>query len=190
MNLLDMIQDSERFILRFFYPIEASSSHLYHSALPWSPISSLVRTLYQDQISTEAKMSNAIDDSWDASIRTIQTLNTVVHIAFSHKDDSIAVSEIGSVEIFETLTGHHRATLTSPEIAGMLWSLTFSPDDTLLASGHSDGIISVWDLQTGGLVCSLKGHTEAVKLVAFSPCGTIIVSCSDNKTVRIWNVLL
>ena len=134
-------------------------------------------------------MLNAVDASWDASMRTIQIRDPVSSITFSPKDDSIAVSEVGFVEIFETLTGHRRATLTRPEFAGIFLSLTFSPDDTLLATGHRGGIISVWDLQTGGLVWSLKEHTEAVESVAFSPCGTMIASGSNDNTVRIWNVL-
>lgn len=34
----------------------------------------------------------------------------------------------------------------------------------------------------------LTGHEGAVSSVCFSPCGTLIVSGSDDKTVRIWDV--
>jgi len=47
-DLLNIMKDGERFILRFFDAIAASACHIYHSALPWSPGSSLIRSLYQD----------------------------------------------------------------------------------------------------------------------------------------------
>jgi hypothetical protein len=181
-NLLDIMKDSERFILRFFDVIGASACHLYHSALPWSPRSSLVRGLYQDQISTEVKKVNAIDDSWDASTRKIETQDSVDYMAFSHSDGFIAVSEIDQVEVFETLTGHRQATFTWLDNT-YCQALAFSPDDALLTTGHSDGKIILWDLQTGGRVCSFEGYIDLVQSVAFSPCETMIASCSSDHTV-------
>jgi hypothetical protein len=69
-GLFAIIKDSERFLLRFFDVIESSATHIYESALHLSPSSSLVRSLYGDQILTDVRISG-IDDSWDALIRTI-----------------------------------------------------------------------------------------------------------------------
>jgi WD40 repeat protein len=79
-------------------------------------------------------MLNAIDDLWDASMRSIPVHSDVLYIAFSHKEDLIAVGELGCVEVFETLTGRHQARFTSDETAEC-WALAFSPDSTLLATG-------------------------------------------------------
>jgi len=131
-------------------------------------------------------MLNAIEDLWDASTRSIPTNKLVNLIAFSHEDDFIAVGELCCV-VFETLTGHQRARFTSDKTA-RYWALAFSPDGTLLATGRDDGVIDMWDLQTGGLVSGLEGHIDVVRSVAFSPCGTMIASCLEDHTVRIWNI--
>ena len=43
---------------------------------------------------------------------------------------------------------------------------------------------SVWELASGELKSTLKGHTDLVRSVAISPDGTTIVSGSDDLTVR------
>jgi WD40 repeat protein len=172
-------------VLRFFDVIESSAPHTYESALRWSPSSSHVRALYLDQMSTDVKFS-AVDDSWDACIRTIQLSHPAASIAFSNNDDIIAVVESGAVEIFEVATGRRLSTLTTKAAGGIS---AFSPDDTTLVTNGHDGIITIWDRQTGGLVGALEGHetSSSIRSVAFSPCGTMIASASSDQTIRVWN---
>ena len=47
----------------------------------------------------------------------------------------------------------------------------------------------VWDAASGECVATLKGHSEAVYSMAFSPDGSRIASGSGEKTVRVWNRL-
>ena len=181
------MKDSERFVLRFFDAIEVSAPHIYASALLLCPRSCHVRAHYQDQLQTRVKVLNAVDNSWDACIRSIQIRDIMLSVAFSHKDDLLAVAEHNYVEIFETVTGQRRAIFKLDDSSAHA-SLAFSPDDTFLVSGHSDRTVYVWDLQTGGLVCTLKGHTRGVSSVVFSPCGNMIASGSDDHSIRIWSV--
>jgi WD40 repeat protein len=37
-------------------------------------------------------------------------------------------------------------------------------------------------------LCSLEGHTGAIKSIAFSPDGKLIASGSDDKTIKLWDV--
>jgi WD40 repeat protein len=189
-ELLAIVEDSEKFLLRFFDAIESSATHIYDSALPLSPSSSLVRAQYVGQISTDVKISG-IEESWDACMRTIQLRNNVdpmrfsaikTCMTFSHKDDLIAVSGGNVVNIFETATGQLRTTLTDDRSNAT--SLAFSPD--ILVTGNNDGGVYVWDLQTGGLVDVLEGHTNRIRSLVFSPCGAMIATSSDDRTIRIW----
>jgi WD40 repeat protein len=46
----------------------------------------------------------------------------------------------------------------------------------------------VWDARTGEAVLKpIKGHTDSVTSVAFSPDGAHIVSGSDDKTIHVWD---
>ena len=67
-------------------------------------------------------------------------------------------------------------------------SVTFSSDETLIASGSRDTTVWIWDANTGAAVCQpLQGHSHWVTSVAFSPDGTFIVSGSNDKTLCIWD---
>ncbi len=61
-----------------------------------------------------------------------------------------------------------------------------SPDARWIALGESNHTITVVDTQTGGTASQMKGHTDAVTTLTFTPDGTFLVSGSADKTVRLW----
>jgi WD40 repeat protein len=69
-----------------------------------------------------------------------------------------------------------------------VWSVVFSPDGRLLASGSDEGTVKLWDVETGQEVHTLRGHTGWVTSVAFSPDGRLLASGSDDQTVKLWDV--
>ncbi|KAG9076262.1 hypothetical protein FRC06_009602, partial [Ceratobasidium sp. 370] len=67
-------------------------------------------------------------------------------------------------------------------------AVAISPDSRRVVSGSSNGMVRVWDMDTGALVGDpLIGHSAAVASVAFSPDGRRIVSGSYDETVRMWD---
>ena len=66
-------------------------------------------------------------------------------------------------------------------------SISFSPDGNLLAVGTNDGRIQLWEVSSGTLIRSLKGHYGAVEDVTFSPSGELLASGSG-LDVRLWRV--
>lgn len=60
--------------------------------------------------------------------------------------------------------------------AGPVTALAVSPDARLLASGHSDGTVCVWDRTTGKQLGTLKAHEADVKQVAFALSGKMLLT--------------
>jgi WD40 repeat protein len=70
---------------------------------------------------------------------------------------------------------------------GLVYSVAFSPDGKLLATGGFDNTIKLWDWPSGKELHTLKGHTDQVYSVAFSPDGNLLASGSKDKTIRLWD---
>lgn len=74
------------------------------------------------------------------------------------------------------------------ENLGMIFSVAFSPDGTLLATGDAEGGLRLWEVATGKLLSSYEGHVGWVWSIAFNADGQILASCSSDKTIRLWDV--
>jgi len=66
-------------------------------------------------------------------------------------------------------------------------SLSFSRDGQTLASGDFAGTVKLWQIETGGLMGTLKGHKSWVD-VEFSPTDNSLVSGSFDDTVKVWRL--
>ncbi|MBN3950383.1 MAG: NACHT domain-containing protein [Nostoc sp. NMS7] len=70
-----------------------------------------------------------------------------------------------------------------------VFSVAFSPDGKLLATGDSDGEVRLWQVKDGKQLFTLKGHTSWVWSVVWSPDGQTLASGSEDHTVRLWDIL-
>ncbi|KAK3824095.1 MAG: WD40-repeat-containing domain protein [Linnemannia elongata] len=64
--------------------------------------------------------------------------------------------------------------------------LAYSPNGQRLILGSGFSSVYVWDLQSEEPNAELKGHTDAVHSIAFSPCGKWLLSGEKDSTIRLW----
>src|SRR5262249_28258737 len=83
---------------------------------------------------------------------------------------------------------------------GAVLTVAFSPDGKMLATGEGlyrfenghrksePGEARLWDAASGQLKAVLRGHTDEVVTLAFSPGGKSLATGSGDRTVRLWSM--
>lgn len=105
-------------------------------------------------------------------------------MALSGDAQTIALGMLDNkVLLLDAQTGSSKRVLRS-NYGG--WSVAFSPDGKLIASGTSQGAL-MWETETGNWLPLATGQENLIKSLAFSNDGRYLAGGSDN-IVRIWDV--
>lgn len=108
-------------------------------------------------------------------------------------DRIITVRHLGTGKILRTLTRH----------SDSIYALCLSQDGQIIASGGRDKTVKVWNLQPisksnsisptsriigEGLMYTFTGHSESINCIAMTPNGKMLVSGSEDNTLKLWNL--
>ena len=167
----------------FFHPIQQSAAHVYHSALPLSPESSVLRsTLLRDVRIAEFY---GRPDSWGPVVRTIKaTVGRITCMATVGRGIAAACDD-GTVSVYDSTTGALRVSL-SPEYPTE--AVRGSPDGSILFCTHrASPSITLWDIQTGGLIHTFALASQ-VNDTAVSLNGRYLSCGLPDGSIRVWEV--
>ena len=73
-------------------------------------------------------------------------------------------------------------------VQGAVRSVAFNMDGTQLATGGTDGIVRIWDTQSGEEMLVLKQQKSWINSITFSPDGTQLATCAQSGTVQLWDL--
>jgi coatomer subunit beta' len=112
-----------------------------------------------------------------------------MHVAFNPKDNNtfasasmdrtVKIWNVGSPTANFTLQGHSKGVNCVEYYEG--------GDKPYVITGADDKLIKVWDYQQKTCVQTLEGHTNNVVRVGYHPLLPIIVSGSEDGTIRVWH---
>jgi len=90
-------------------------------------------------------------------------------------------------QIYEAKTGaRHGQELPLPYPPG-----AFSPDSKKLVTfgyGRGEDVAPIWDVETGRILSRKLKHDGAISTIRFSPDGNLLVTGSEDRTARVWEI--
>ncbi len=151
---------------------------------------------------TGSNMRDGIIQMWDVSsgknTATLPAGTGTVSVIFFPDGKTLAATSAGRTVLWDVNTGKRNSTIvTNPTDAP---AIGISADGKTLSSGgveliDSDPVdavvtIKLWNVATGKSTATLRGHTDFVSSLAFSPDGKTLVSaaCGKDPTIRLWDV--
>lgn len=73
------------------------------------------------------------------------------------------------------------------DVRSPLYTIDFSPDEDLMATGGFDGVIRVFETSTWKPVCSFPSRQVETNCIRFSPDARWLATSGDDGTVKLWD---
>ena len=74
------------------------------------------------------------------------------------------------------------------ELESTVSSISFSPDNRLIAAGDADGNLAVWNRTTRELLIKVDAHSDKLYAIVFSWDGRIMATGSRDQTIKLWDL--
>lgn len=109
-------------------------------------------------------------------------------VALSPSGERMAVSTCdGKIILWDT--SRPQEVLKTYETKGSFGlCVDISPDGKLLASGHENGGVYIFNNETSKIFHSLHGLVKPVRCVKFSPGGKLLAACGDSGVIALFDV--
>ena len=182
--LYGLAMDCLQLSMHFFHPIQLCAQQVYHTTIPLSPTSSILRKYYlqsviDNQLSHVTTFSGA-PGTWGSLLRTIDTRPRQLTCITTSVQKIISACE-DIVTIYDAVTGVPQQLLQAP---GRVIKIQGSPDGSILFFAHPFSV-TMWDVQTGGLIHTFIAQSEVNDIAASA---TYIACSSSDGSVTYWDI--
>ncbi len=142
-----------------------------------------------------------VSAGFDGKIRFYRTSGTIdtrdayvrkaLRVAYSPDGTRVVTAgsdaELGAAKVWDVKNGTSRL-LTGHR--DYVVSASWSADSKRIVTGGGgrDKSVNLWDADSGRLLASFAGHQEDIEAVAFFPGGTRLISASEDKTIKVWDI--
>jgi WD40 repeat protein len=121
----------------------------------------------------------------------LQSVGTTISSpAFAPNGHTLAVAseeEKGTgIRLLDTRTGTTKTLSQKQDLIPRIYSLTFSPDGKLLASGGTGNPVAVWDLEKGQVKATPPNHRAGCAKVLFSRDGSLLATRGFEGNFVLW----
>ncbi|KAG8880136.1 hypothetical protein FRB97_001067 [Tulasnella sp. 331] len=164
-----LLRELKYFVREFMVPISTSSSHIYYSAIPFTPRQSPLSVTYGHLSEGGPRVHRGQLQQWS---------NPEDHCLEDDADEDEFSMWDTSAPIRDRFIGHRADVICA----------AWSPNGEMIVSGSEDKTLRIWSPSTGRPIGKpLQGHTHRVHDTAWSPDGKRIVSVSRDGTLRFWS---
>ena len=122
--------------------------------------------------------------SWLSVVSMVPVVLGTLHSPLMLAQDPV-VQELGSRSFVNAIQLQGIPELTDPPV---VTAMSISPDGEWIAAAGDDHAIRIVSIRSGATRTTLQGHTDWVKGLEFSPSGNELASCSNDGTLRRWQI--
>ena len=183
------MEDAQRFILEFRSILETTPLQIYISALVFSPNSSIVKRLFSYEIPSWIEGLPIVDETWPASLQTLEGHSTEVDQIEVSSDGQLLASagkNDKTIRVWNTYTGGLIGMLNCSETRNR--AMIFSAKGQLLISAFNEHMVTIWDPITKISQDVFERQPTFITARAFSSGGRLLASAlkEESHIIRLW----
>ena len=127
---------------------------------------------------------------WDVSTarQTFEIKEAPSGLECSPDGEFVALRSSDEVAVIKSDTGARHCVVSLPRRT-VIYTAAFAQDSRRLAVGDADGDVGVCDLDAPDQTWHVAGHTGPVRACAFSPVADLLLTASEDQTLKLWEYL-